>query len=99
MKADVQKIPFKDKVFDKILLSSVLQVKDDEILLEECHCVLKDLPMSCEKQRIEVDRIDDVTPKPKLSEPIPRTKQDLYGLIPQDLMMVYRLIRRGHTVW
>jgi ubiquinone/menaquinone biosynthesis C-methylase UbiE len=43
MKADVQKMPFKDGVFDKILLSSVLQmVEDDEALLKECHRVLKD---------------------------------------------------------
>jgi len=60
--------------------------------------LIKDLSTSHER-RIEVDEIDKVNPKLKLSELIPRTKQDLYGLIPQDLMMVYRLIRRGHTVW
>ncbi|MBI2846565.1 MAG: methyltransferase domain-containing protein [Chloroflexi bacterium] len=39
---DVQKLPFKDGTFDKILLSSVLQmVEDDGKLLEECHRVLK----------------------------------------------------------
>lgn len=42
VEADVQKVPFKDGVFDKILLSSVLQmVEDDELLLKECHRVLK----------------------------------------------------------
>ena len=39
---DVQKLPFADEKFDKILLSSVLQmVEDDETLLKECHRVLK----------------------------------------------------------
>jgi ubiquinone/menaquinone biosynthesis C-methylase UbiE len=34
IKADVQKMPFKDGTFDKILLSSVLQmVEDDKVLL------------------------------------------------------------------
>jgi len=43
MKADVQKMPFKDEIFDKILLSSVLQmVEDDEALLRECYRVLKE---------------------------------------------------------
>ena len=43
IKADVQKMPFKDRTFDKILLSSVLQmVEDDEALLKECQRVLKD---------------------------------------------------------
>lgn len=42
MKANVQKMPFKNKTLDKILLSSVLQmVEDDEMLLEECHRILK----------------------------------------------------------
>ena len=43
MKADVQKIPFKDEKFDKVLLSSVLQmVENDEALSKECHRVLKE---------------------------------------------------------
>lgn len=43
MKANVQKMPFKDKTVDKILLSSVLQmVEDDETLLKECYRVLKE---------------------------------------------------------
>lgn len=42
MKSDVQKMPFKDEIFDKILLSSVLQmVENDEDLLKECYRVLK----------------------------------------------------------
>jgi len=59
--------------------------------------LIKDLSTSHER-RIEVDEIDKVNPKLRLSELIPRTKQDLYGLIPQDLMMVYRIIKRGHTI-
>ena len=61
--------------------------------------VVKDLSMSCER-RIEADRIDKVSPELGLSELIPRTKQDYVGMIPQDLMMGYRItIKRGHTVW
>ncbi len=42
MRGDVQRIPFKDGTFDKILLSSVVQmVSDDGALLKECHRVLK----------------------------------------------------------
>ncbi len=40
--ADIQRLPFIDEKFDKILLSSVLQVvADDTTLLEQCHRVLK----------------------------------------------------------
>ena len=60
--------------------------------------VIKNLPMSHER-RIEVDKIDKVNHKVKLKELIPRTKQDYIGMIPQSSMVVYRLIRRGHTVW
>lgn len=42
VKGDVQTLPFSSDKFDKILLSSVLQmVKDDTALLKECHRVLK----------------------------------------------------------
>jgi len=42
VKGDVQKLPFVSAKFDKILLSSVLQmVKDDMALLVECYRVLK----------------------------------------------------------
>jgi ubiquinone/menaquinone biosynthesis C-methylase UbiE len=40
---DVQKLPFDSEAFDKVLLSSVLQVaKNDKDVLRECHRVLKD---------------------------------------------------------
>jgi ubiquinone/menaquinone biosynthesis C-methylase UbiE len=39
--ADMQKLPFGHQVFDKILLSSVLQVVNDEALIGECRRVLK----------------------------------------------------------
>ena len=43
IKGDVQKLPFAPGEFDKILLSSVLQmVKDDKALLGECHRTLKE---------------------------------------------------------
>lgn len=38
-------------------------------------------------------------PEIKLSELVPRTKQDYIGMIPEDLMMVYRLSRKGHTIF
>jgi len=42
VKGDVQKLPFISQVFDRVLLSSVLQmVEDDKALLHECHRVLK----------------------------------------------------------
>lgn len=41
LRADAQKLPFADEQFDKVLLSSVLQmVEDDEELLRECYRVL-----------------------------------------------------------
>lgn len=66
--------------------------------------VIKDLVTSLESQRINVeklnvDKIDKVNPKVKLKELIPRTKQDYIGMIPEDLMMVYRLIKKEHTIW
>ncbi|MFZ2455892.1 MAG: class I SAM-dependent methyltransferase [Candidatus Altiarchaeia archaeon] len=43
LNGDVQNLPFEEKSFTKILLSSVLQmVEDDERALNECHRVLKD---------------------------------------------------------
>ncbi len=39
--ADIQRLPFADQVFNKILLSSVLQVVDDASLMRECYRVLK----------------------------------------------------------
>jgi len=42
IQSDIQALPFTDEKFDKILLSSVLQmVKDDAGLLKECHRILK----------------------------------------------------------
>jgi ubiquinone/menaquinone biosynthesis C-methylase UbiE len=39
--ADIQQLPIADEKLDRILLSSVLQVVDDELLLRECRRVLK----------------------------------------------------------
>jgi len=38
-------------------------------------------------------------PEIRLSELVPRTKQDYIGMIPQNLMVVYRLSRKGHTIF
>lgn len=70
MKADVQKIPFKDMIFDKILLSDVLQVvENDEILLKECHQVLKNdglFVLSVPIEFIYIRRLNEL--KNKLNE-------------------------------
>jgi len=43
LKADIQNFPFSDCVFDKILLSSVLQmVENDGLLIKECNRVIKE---------------------------------------------------------
>ena len=60
--------------------------------------VVKDLSMSCER-RINMDEINRVSPKLRLSELIPRTKQDYVGMMPQDLMMIYKLVRKEHTIF
>ena len=64
MKADVQNIPFSDKAFDKILLSSVLQmVEDDEALLKECYRVLKEdgiLVLSVPIEYIYIKKLDEL---------------------------------------
>lgn len=42
VRGDVQKLPFREEEFDRILLSSVLQmVEADQMLLKECYRVLK----------------------------------------------------------
>lgn len=55
--------------------------------------IIKDLLLSHERQ-IVVDEIDNVNPKKKLRDLVPRTKQDYISIIPQNLMMMYRLIKR-----
>lgn len=89
--------PFRDgnmqhiKITEKLLKYLVVEKRMKSV-------VIKNLPMSHER-RINVDEIDKVSPKLRLSDLIPRTKQDYTGVIPEDLMMVYRIIRRGHTIW
>ena len=89
--------PFRDgnmqhiEVAEKLLRYLVVEKEMKPVLV-------KNLPMNSEGQ-IEIDEIDNVTPKMKLRELVPRTKQDYIGMIPQNLMKGYRLIRRGHTVW
>lgn len=62
MKADVQKMPFKDKVFDKILLSSTLQmVEDDGTLLKECCRILQEdgtLVLSVPEEYIYIKKLN-----------------------------------------
>ena len=64
MKADVQKMPFKEGSFDKILLSSVLQmVEDDWALLKECYRVLKEdgvLVLSVPTIYIYIRRLNEI---------------------------------------
>ena len=89
--------PFRDGNLQHIEITEKL-LKYLVVEKEMKSVVIKDLSMSCEK-RIGVDGIDKVNPKLRLSELVPRTKQDYIRMIPQDLMMVYRIMKRGHTVW
>lgn len=70
VKGDVQKLPFMSGVFDKLLLSSVLQmVKDDRALLEECYRVLKGngiLVLSVPLEYIHLKTLNNY--KPQLKE-------------------------------
>lgn len=67
LRADVQKLPFGDGVFDAVLLSSVLQmVQDDRALLAECHRVLKGsgvLVLSATVDYLFIDRLNAVKPQ------------------------------------
>lgn len=94
--------PFRDgnlqhiKVTEKLLRYLVIEKKLKPILL-------RDLIMSYESQqikaeKIDVDRINKID-RVKLKQLIPRTREDYIGMIPENLMMVYRLIRRGRTIW
>jgi len=70
IKGDIQKLPFASDMFDKILLSSVLQmVQDDELLLEECYRILKpdgELILSVPLGYIYIKKLNDY--KYKLKE-------------------------------
>lgn len=70
VKGDVQKLPFNSWRFDKILLSSVLQmVKDDVVLLSECHRVLREkgiLVLSVPIEYVCIRRLNRL--KPQLKE-------------------------------
>lgn len=63
VKGDVQELPFMSEVFDKILLSSVLQmVKNDRALLHECYRVLKEngiLVLSVPIEYIHLKRLNN----------------------------------------
>ena len=81
MKADVQKMPFKGSMFDKILLSSVLQmVEDDGALLKECYRVLKEdgiLVLSVPIEYICVKRLNEL--KDALIEKFGSRGKGFYG--------------------
>ena len=81
MKSDVQKMPFKDDTFDKILLSSVLQmVEDDWALLKECRRVLKDdgiLVLSVPLEYIYIKKLNEL--KDELSEMFGSRGKGFYG--------------------
>ena len=92
MKTDVQKIPFKDEKFDKVLLSSVLQmVEDDGALLKECYRVLKKkgvLVLCVLIEYIYVKRLNKF--KNELIEKIGSRGKGFYGYDE-----VIRLLQRG----
>lgn len=43
----------------------------------------------------KINRIDSI----RLSQFIPRTKEDFICMIPENLMMLWRIIKKGHTIW
>jgi len=69
VKGDVQRLPFGSEKFDKILLSSVLQmVDDDKSLLKECHRVLKRkgvLVLSVPIEYCYLKKLNDLKPQLK----------------------------------
>jgi ubiquinone/menaquinone biosynthesis C-methylase UbiE len=81
MNADVQKMPFEDGTFDKILLSSVLQmVEDDEALLKECYQVLKDngiLVLSVPVEYMYIKKLNEL--KDELIEKFGSRGKGFYG--------------------
>lgn len=70
VKGDVQKLPFMSGVFEKLLLSSILQmVKDDRALLMECYRVLKEngiMVLSVPIEYIHLKKLNNY--KPQLKE-------------------------------
>lgn len=69
VKADVQRLPFASQKFDKILLSSVLQmVENDILLLRECHRVLVEngiLVLSVPMEYMHLRRLNNLKPRLK----------------------------------
>lgn len=67
VKGDVQKLPFASGAFEKLLLSSILQmVKDDKALLRECYRVLKEngiVVLSVPIEYIYLKRLNNYKPK------------------------------------
>jgi SAM-dependent methyltransferase len=64
VKGDMQRLPFAHQKFDKILLSSVLQmVKNDSLLLRECHRILGErgtLVLSVPMEYIHLRRLNNL---------------------------------------
>jgi len=64
VKGDVQRLPFSSDTFSKILVSSVLQlVEDDRVLVRECNRILKqagDLVLSVPTEYLWIQKLNEI---------------------------------------
>lgn len=60
--------------------------------------VAKDLPIEREKA-IDISQIGNISLKLGIRDLIPQTKQDYISIMPQNCIMIYKMIRRNYTVW
>ena len=89
--------PFRDgnlqhiKVTGRLLEYLVIEKKFNPI-------TLKDLPHDHER-RLKTNEIDTINHDIKLNRLVPRNKRDCISIVPQNLMTIYRLMKKGHTTW
>lgn len=92
--------PFRDGNLQHIettkrLLSCLSEKEWKSVTLQQLACSLGDKRDHFPK----VGRLKDLFKPRKLKVSPPRTKQDFLGLIPQNLILLYRIIKRGHTLF
>ncbi|MFZ2455891.1 MAG: polysaccharide deacetylase family protein [Candidatus Altiarchaeia archaeon] len=60
--------------------------------------LVKDIPNKGEKC-ISVNEAINTKPQHNFQNTIPKTQQDIVGLIPENFMLAYRFLKSRHTVW
>jgi hypothetical protein len=50
-------------------------------------------------KKVDICNIDKIYPKTKLKELLPRTKQDCLGIIPENFLYFYRLVKKGKVIF